>query len=63
MWEPTMAPKRLKRLAIALAALSLLVVIAAVVIPKLVDLNRYRDLIASKIAQDPIKAKTVHHIC
>ena len=44
---PIMKSKRIQKLGIAAAVFALLVVVAAVIIPKLIDLNRYRGLIVT----------------
>jgi len=43
--------KRLKRYTIVLAVLCLLVIVAAIVIPRFLDLNRYRDSIVAQIGE------------
>ena len=46
---PIMKSKRIQKLGIAAAVFALLVVVAAVIIPKLIDLNRYRGLIVTEL--------------
>ena len=44
-----MKSKRIQKLGIAAAVFAVLVVVAAVIIPKLIDLNRYRGLIVTEL--------------
>ena len=47
--DPVMKSKRIMKYGIALGVLCLLIIAAAVIVPKLIDLNRYRGWIVSEV--------------